>query len=153
MASLFLTLYNTYPIKTICPKRLIVLNGHLFLVPRVTAYDRFYFECLEFLVLFCCCFVQSHTMYQVGLMETDTHIEYFWAALEALSQEELSRFIKFACNQERIPQTCPCREGGHELTHAPPYPMKIAPPDGPGVLRLFCLVWKEISGGLLAILP
>nr|KAG5713128.1 hypothetical protein BaRGS_007655 [Batillaria attramentaria] len=54
-------------------------------------------------------FLKAHTMYQVGLMETDTHIEYFWAALETLSQEELSRFIKFACNQERIPQTCPCR--------------------------------------------
>ncbi|KAK7506010.1 hypothetical protein BaRGS_00002732 [Batillaria attramentaria] len=77
-------------------------------------------------------FLKAHTMYQVGLMETDTHIEYFWAALETLSQEELSRFIKFACNQERIPQTCPCREGGHEATHVPPYPMKIAPPDGPG---------------------
>ena len=71
-------------------------------------------------------------MYQVGLTETDAHIEYFWAALECLSQEELSRFIKFACNQERIPQLCPCREGGHESTHVPPYPMKIAPPDGPG---------------------
>ncbi|KAK7087914.1 probable E3 ubiquitin-protein ligase HECTD4 isoform X2 [Littorina saxatilis] len=77
-------------------------------------------------------FLKAHTMYQVGLMETDAHIEYFWAALESLTQEELSRFIKFACNQERIPQTCPCREGGHEFTHVPPYPMKIAPPDGPG---------------------
>ncbi|XP_025090246.1 probable E3 ubiquitin-protein ligase HECTD4 isoform X2 [Pomacea canaliculata] len=77
-------------------------------------------------------FLKAHTMYQVGLMETDTHVEYFWAALESFSQEELSRFIKFACNQERIPQTCPCREGGHEATHVPPYPMKIAPPDGAG---------------------
>ena len=76
--------------------------------------------------------LQAHTMYQVGLVETDAHIEYFWAALECLSQEELSRFIKFACNQERIPQMCPCRDGGHEATHVPPYPMKIAPPDGPG---------------------
>lgn len=71
-------------------------------------------------------------MYQVGLIETDTHIEHFWAALDSLSQEELSRFIKFSCNQERIPQTCPCREGGHEATHVPPYPMKIAPPDVQG---------------------
>ena len=43
------------------------------------------------------------------------------------------RFIKFACNQERIPQTCPCRDGGADTAHVPPYPMKIAPPDGPGV--------------------
>ncbi|KAL8604631.1 hypothetical protein ACOMHN_013411 [Nucella lapillus] len=77
-------------------------------------------------------FLKAHTMYQVGLVETDTHIEYFWSALESLSAEELSRFIKFACNQERIPQTCPCRDGGHESTHVPPYPMKIAPPDGTG---------------------
>lgn len=70
-------------------------------------------------------------MYQVGLMETDQHIEYFWAALESFSQEELCKFIKFACNQERIPQTCPCRDGGTDTAHVPPYPMKmVAPPDG-----------------------
>ncbi|GFR88457.1 HECT domain containing E3 ubiquitin protein ligase 4 [Elysia marginata] len=71
-------------------------------------------------------------MYQVGLVESDTHIEYFWLALESFSQEELARFIKFACNQERIPQTCPCQEGGPDSAHVPPYPMKIAPPDGTG---------------------
>ena len=65
-------------------------------------------------------------------MESDTHIEYFWLALESFSQEELARFIKFACNQERIPQTCPCQEGGPDSAHVPPYPMKIAPPDGAG---------------------
>ena len=79
-------------------------------------------------------FFQAHTMYQVGLMENDRHIEYFWNALDELSQEDLCKFIKFACNQERIPQTCPCKEGGTETTHVPPYPMKIAPPDGAGML-------------------
>lgn len=69
-------------------------------------------------------------MYQVGLMETDQHIEFFWGALETFAQEELCKFIKFACNQERIPFTCPCKDGGPDTAHVPPYPMKIAPPDG-----------------------
>ena len=73
-------------------------------------------------------------MYQVGLMESDTHIEYFWTTLEGLSQEDLSKFIKFACNQERIPMTCPCKDGATDTTHVPPYPMKIAPPDGQGII-------------------
>ncbi|XP_026715783.1 probable E3 ubiquitin-protein ligase HECTD4 [Athene cunicularia] len=73
---------------------------------------------------------QAHTMYQVGLMETDQHIEFFWSALEMFTQEELCKFIKFACNQERIPFTCPCKDGGPDTAHVPPYPMKIAPPDG-----------------------
>ncbi|XP_041436316.1 probable E3 ubiquitin-protein ligase HECTD4 isoform X3 [Xenopus laevis] len=75
-------------------------------------------------------FLKAHTMYQVGLMETDQHIEYFWSALEMFTQEELCKFIKFACNQERIPFTCPCKDGGPDTAHVPPYPMKIAPPDG-----------------------
>nr|XP_014344074.1 PREDICTED: probable E3 ubiquitin-protein ligase HECTD4 [Latimeria chalumnae] len=75
-------------------------------------------------------FLKAHTMYQVGLMETDQHIEFFWAALEMFTQEELCKFIKFACNQERIPFTCPCKDGGPDTAHVPPYPMKIAPPDG-----------------------
>eukprot|EP00066_Takifugu_rubripes_P030416 XP_011619682.1 PREDICTED: probable E3 ubiquitin-protein ligase HECTD4 [Takifugu rubripes] len=75
-------------------------------------------------------FLKAHTMYQVGLMETDQHIEFFWTALEMFTQEELCRFIKFACNQERIPFTCPCKDGGPDTAHVPPYPMKIAPPDG-----------------------
>ncbi|XP_043924358.1 probable E3 ubiquitin-protein ligase HECTD4 isoform X2 [Protopterus annectens] len=74
-------------------------------------------------------FLKTHTMYQVGLMETDQHIEYFWTALEMFTQEELCKFIKFACNQERIPFTCPCKDGGPDTAHVPPYPMKIAPPD------------------------
>lgn len=69
-------------------------------------------------------------MYQVGLMETDQHIEFFWTALEMFTQEELCKFIKFACNQERIPFTCPCKDGGPDTAHVPPYPMKIAPSDG-----------------------
>ncbi|XP_041692213.2 probable E3 ubiquitin-protein ligase HECTD4 isoform X1 [Coregonus clupeaformis] len=75
-------------------------------------------------------FLKAHTMYQVGLMETDQHIEFFWTALEVFTQEELCKFIKFACNQERIPFTCPCKDGGPDTAHVPPYPMKIAPPDG-----------------------
>ncbi|XP_061866393.1 probable E3 ubiquitin-protein ligase HECTD4 isoform X3 [Colius striatus] len=75
-------------------------------------------------------FLKAHTMYQVGLMETDQHIEFFWSALETFTQEELCKFIKFACNQERIPFTCPCKDGGPDTAHVPPYPMKIAPPDG-----------------------
>ena len=30
-------------------------------------------------------------MYQVGLMESDVHIQYFWTALESFSQEELHK--------------------------------------------------------------
>ncbi|KAJ7994262.1 hypothetical protein DPEC_G00264060 [Dallia pectoralis] len=75
-------------------------------------------------------FLKAHTMFQVGLMETDQHIEFFWTALEMFTQEELCKFIKFACNQERIPFTCPCKDGGPDTAHVPPYPMKIAPPDG-----------------------
>ena len=85
-------------------------------------------------------------MYQVGLMETDTHIEYFWNTLEGLSQEDLSKFIKFACNQERIPMTCPCKDGAADTTHVPPYPMKIAPPDGQGTfmhILTFCTLWEN----------
>ena len=48
-------------------------------------------------------------------------------------QEELRKFIKFACNQERIPFGHPCRDGAKDSAmNVPPYPMKIAPPDGSG---------------------
>ena len=56
--------------------------------------------------------LQAHTMYQVGLMESDAHVQFFWRVLQSLTSDELSKFIKFACNQERIPHTCPCRDGG-----------------------------------------
>ena len=46
------------------------------------------------------------------------------------NQDELRKFIKFACNQERIPFGHPCREDAAK--HVPPFPMKIAPPDGKG---------------------
>jgi hypothetical protein len=49
-ASLFLTLYNTFPTKAICPKRPTVLNGHYFFVPRVTTKDRF--DCIVSFFLF-----------------------------------------------------------------------------------------------------
>lgn len=41
-------------------------------------------------------------------------------------QTELSRFIKFACNQDRIPMSI---DDGQVLPL--PYPMKIAPSDKP----------------------
>ena len=47
-------------------------------------------------------------------------------------QEELRRLIKFACNQERIPFGVACREDRDSDMNVPPYPMKIAPPDGEG---------------------
>ena len=104
-------------------------------------------------------------MYQVGLMETDKHVQYFWEVLASFSQvtanitsykltlvvitmhvqEELRKFIKFACNQERIPHTCPCREGGSDITHVPPYPMKIAPPDGSGENVLVVCSYSEFD--------
>lgn len=44
-------------------------------------------------VLWCICLYgwwwfsqQRHTMYQVGLMETDRHVQFFWNALESFSQ-------------------------------------------------------------------
>lgn len=49
-----------------------------------------------------------------------------------LLQEELTKFIKFACNQERIPFGFSCRQDHETHPHVPPYPMKIAPPDGAG---------------------
>ena len=78
---------------------------------------------------------QAHTMYQVGLTESDAHVRFFWNVLEQLSADDLNRFIKFASNQERVPHTCPCRDGGSDTAHVPPYPMKIAPPDVTGELR------------------
>lgn len=73
---------------------------------------------------------QLHTIYQVGLTETEPHIRFFWNALESFSQEELRRFVKFACNQDRIPDNCPCKDGKSDTVHVPPYPMKIAPHEG-----------------------
>jgi hypothetical protein len=71
-------------------------------------------------------FLKAHTTYNAGLSETDPHIVFFWNALESFTQEQLRKFIKFACNQHRIPSG-PCKDGTQ--AHVPPYPMKIAPPD------------------------
>jgi E3 ubiquitin-protein ligase HECTD4 len=54
-------------------------------------------------------FIKLHTIYQVGISHSDKHIEYFWNVVESLSQEDLRKLIKFACNQERIPFSCPCQ--------------------------------------------
>ena len=72
-------------------------------------------------------------MYHVGLMETDTHIQYFWRVLESVTAEQLNGFIKLASNQERLLHPCQRRDGGTETAHVPPYPMKIAPPNRPGI--------------------
>lgn len=48
-------------------------------------------------------------------------------------QDEQRKFIKFACNQERLPGRCSCQDGSTDI-HVPPYPMKIGPPDGRGRL-------------------
>ena len=69
-------------------------------------------------------FLKKHTIYQVGILEDDPHVVNFWAALDSFSQEELGKFIKFSCNQDRIPMSGPT-----ESSQIPPYPMKLAPPD------------------------
>lgn len=46
-------------------------------------------------------------------------------------QDQQRKFIKFACNQERLPSRCSCQDGSSDV-HVPPYPMKIGPPDGRG---------------------
>ena len=69
-------------------------------------------------------FLQEHTIYQVGISPSDPHVTHFWAALQSFTQSERAKFIKFACNQDRIPMT-----GPRDSTHIPPYPMKLAPPD------------------------
>ena len=51
--------------------------------------------------------------------------------LESFSQEELRRFVKFACNQQRIPSGTSAN-GTNTNIHVPPYPMKLAPPDDVG---------------------
>ena len=74
-------------------------------------------------------FLRRHTTYTMGLGETDPHIAFFWEALERMSLAERRKFIKFACNQERIPSAYADEGENDELRHLPPYPMKIAPPD------------------------
>ncbi|XP_059095573.1 probable E3 ubiquitin-protein ligase HECTD4 [Tigriopus californicus] len=84
--------------------------------------------------------LQSHTIYQAGLTVDEEHIQFFWNALESFTDRQLTRFIKFACNQERLPlanvKTITNKfssekgkdEDGSTL-HIPPFPMMIAPSD------------------------
>lgn len=76
-------------------------------------------------------YLRRHTTYTSGLSDTDAHIIFFWDILAEFSDDELRKFVKFACNQERIPsgvsETAPSED--RTLVHEPPYPMKIAPPD------------------------
>jgi hypothetical protein len=69
-------------------------------------------------------FLKANTTYASGLSESDPHIVCFWKALQRFTPEELQTFVKFACNQERIPSSCP-----PDSPAAPPFPMKIANPD------------------------
>lgn len=113
-------------------------------------------------------FFKMHTTYVAGVRSSDRHIEYFWNTLESFSkasvisissslsyvvvanklvffQEQQGKFIKFACNQERLPGRCSCQDGVSDV-HVPPYPMKIGPPDGRGrKKRTLCLLyfWKK----------
>lgn len=67
--------------------------------------------------------LKKYTIYQVGISEEDQHIQNFWTVIFSLSPQQLKLFIKFACNQERIPKP-------HDSNNLPPpYPMKIAPAD------------------------
>jgi hypothetical protein len=51
-------------------------------------------------------FLKANTNYTGGLSEADPHIQFFWSTLESFTAEELQAFVKFACNQERIPASC-----------------------------------------------
>ena len=53
------------------------------------------------------------------MSDHDEHIQYFWAALESFSPRQMQKFLKFACNQDRVPAT--------SSPPGPPFPMKIAP--------------------------
>ncbi len=68
--------------------------------------------------------LKKFTIYQVGISEDDRHIQDFWKVLFSLTTSQLKSFLRFACNQERIPK--PQQEGDNL---PPPYPMKIAPAD------------------------
>jgi len=72
-------------------------------------------------------FLRANTNYTGGLSEADPHIRCFWSTLESFTAEELQAFVKFACNQERIPSACP-----PDSPAPPPFPMKIAPADRSG---------------------
>ena len=63
--------------------------------------------------------LKRRTIYQAGLTENDDHIRMFWRVLESFTERELKKFVKFACNQERLPRD----------ENSPPFPMKLAPTD------------------------
>lgn len=63
------------------------------------------------------------TIYQVGISKEDRHIQNFWSVISSLNPFHLKLFLKFACNQERLPKPQDCNN------LPPPYPMKIAPAD------------------------
>ena len=74
------------------------------------------------------------------------------------SKDDLRKFAKFACNQERIPWTNPNRDevsGG--VVHVPPYPMIIAPAQGTGWSgHMYSIQWnlsiEDTIGTQLAVL-
>lgn len=72
--------------------------------------------------------LKAHTHYQVGISESDPHIQFFWTALESMTPQELRNFVKFATNQDRLPASCPCQNLSNSV-HVPPFPMKLAPID------------------------
>jgi len=77
--------------------------------------------------------LKAHTHYQMGINESDRHIQFFWTALESMTPEELRNFVKFATNQDRLPTSCPCQNSPKLSTavHVPPFPMKLAIIDMP----------------------
>lgn len=60
-------------------------------IPEVDLdYLKVHIHQLVFIPLFVLC-VQIHTMYQVGLMETDKHVQFFWEALSRFSQVSIKQ--------------------------------------------------------------
>ncbi len=49
----------------------------------------------------------------------DSHIVFFWAALEQLSTEELSGFINFCSGRSRLPHN-PNEKSNFKITSPPP---------------------------------
>jgi E3 ubiquitin-protein ligase HECTD4 len=50
-------------------------------------------------------FLKQNTQYNSGVKPNDPHVQYFWEALDELSQDDLRRFVRFAVAQERLPST------------------------------------------------
>lgn len=60
-------------------------------------------------------FLRSQTTYSVGLSDTDPHIVFFWNTLSSWPQDNLQKFIKFACNQVRWVAGCAAAAGSGHL--------------------------------------